>query len=77
MSEMDMKKTPLDIPTNWPRPWKEIGEGTLTVFGFQLLIWKRFNRHTKSRKPFNIYGFAKSPSYYRIWYGKKVLHFSL
>jgi len=66
-----MKESQLDIPTNWPRPWKELGEGTFTLFGYQLLAWKKFKRRAK----FNIYGFSKSPVYFRVWYGLKVLHF--
>ena len=65
-----MKKTPLDIPDNWPNPWKELGEGTVTLFGLKLLAWKKYKR----RANFGIWGIARSYHYIRIWYGKKVLH---
>lgn len=66
-----MKKTKLDIPDDWPRPWKELGEGCFAIMKFKLLVWKKYQRPAK----FNIYGFARSNNYVRVWYGKKVLHF--
>lgn len=73
MEDTTMKKTKLDIPTDWPRPWTEIGEGKIEIMKRRLLAWKRFKRPAK----FRIYGVARSNSYIRIWYGKKVLHFRL
>jgi hypothetical protein len=61
----------LDIPNDWPRPWTELSNGTFTLFKWRVVSWKRFQRPAK----FGIYGFARSPRYYRIWYGRRVLHF--
>ena len=66
-----MKRGKLDIPDDWPRPWKELGEGEFTVFNIKILIWKKYKRKAK----FKIYGFSKAPHYTRIWYGLKVVHF--
>ena len=66
-----MKKTKLDIPTTWPKPWEELGGGYLALFGYKVLVWKRFRRPSK----FGIYGFARSHVYQRLWYGRKVLHY--
>ena len=64
-----MKKGKLDIPTDWPRPWKELGFGQWRLLGYRVLIWKKYKRPAS----FKIYGFSKGP-YLRIWYGKNVLH---
>jgi len=66
-----MKRTKLDIPDNWPNPWKELGDGCVAIMKFKLLVWKKYKRPAK----FSIYGFARSHNYMRVWYGKKVLHF--
>jgi len=67
-----MKRNKLDIPDDWPRPWKELGEGEWAFAGIKVLAWKKYKRHTK----FTIYGFSRG-RYMRLWYGKKVLHLSL
>ena len=67
-----MKRNKLDIPDDWPRPWKELGEGEWVFVGFRVLAWKKYKRYSK----FNIYGFSRS-HYMRVWYGKMVLHFRL
>jgi hypothetical protein len=66
-----MKKGKLDIPTDWPRPWIDLGEGRWTILGIQILHWKKYRR---PRAKFSIYGFARG-YYTRIWYGKKVVHY--
>ena len=66
-----MKKGKLDIPTDWPRPWEELGEGECIIFGWIILHWKRYRR---VKVKFTIYGVARG-YYTRVWYGKKVLHF--
>jgi hypothetical protein len=65
------KRTKLDIPSDWPRPWLELGEGSWSIFRFTILRWKKYQR---TRVKFSIYGVARG-HYTRIWYGKKVLHF--
>jgi hypothetical protein len=67
-----MARKKLDIPDDWPRPWQELGEGELIFMGIKILMWKKYHRHAK----FKIYGFSKA-HYIRVWYGRKVLHFSL
>jgi hypothetical protein len=64
------KKLNINIPDDWPRPWKELGEGTITSFGYTLLVWKKYKRPSN----FKIYGFSQG-KYMRIWYGRKVVHF--
>jgi hypothetical protein len=65
-----MKRNKLDIPDDWPRPWKELGEGEWTFAGIKVLAWKKYKRRTK----FTIYGFSRG-RYTRVWYGRKVFHF--
>lgn len=67
-----MKKGPLDIPTNWPNPWVELGEGHWKILRLHILHWKLYRR----RNRFGIYGFARG-HYNRIWYGRKVIHFKI
>lgn len=67
-----MGRKKLDIPDDWPRPWKELGEGELMFMNIKLLMWKKYQRPAK----FNIYGFSRG-RYTRVWWGRDVLHFSL
>jgi len=65
-----MKNINMKIPDDWPRPWKELGEGSVDVFGYTVLVWKKYKRPAK----FSIYGFSRG-RYTRLWYGRKVVHF--
>ena len=66
-----MSKDKLDIPTDWPRPWIELGEGRWSFLNIQILKWKKYKRRAR----FSIYGVARGHYYTRIWYGKKVIHY--
>jgi len=75
MTKKQMKKLAngkLNIPDDWPRPWKELGEGSVKAFRHTFILWKTYKRHDN----FKIYGFAKG-RYYRIWWGRKVMHFAV
>ncbi len=66
------KKPNVNTPNDWPRPWKELGEGDWVIFSFYILRWKLYKRPAN----FKIYGFSHARHVYtRIWWGKKVLHF--
>ena len=66
------KKPKVDIPTDWPRPWNEVGEGDWVIFCFYILRWKLYKRPAN----FTIYGFTIAKhNYSRIYWGKKVLHY--
>ena len=68
--ERTMKKVNMNIPDDWPRPWKELGEGKVNVFGYTVMVWKAYKRPAK----FSIYGIARG-RYTRFWWGRKVVHF--
>ena len=69
-TKKQMKKLKLDIPDDWPRPWKELNQGSVSALGYTFVVWKSYKRPAN----FKIYGFSNG-RYSRIWWGKKVVHF--
>jgi hypothetical protein len=63
-------KINVNIPDDWPRPWKEVSDGDITIFGYTVLVWKTYKRPAR----FNIYGFSRG-KYVRVWWGRKVIHY--
>ena len=67
---MKKPKLNINVPKDWPRPWKELNQGDITFFSFYILGWKTFKRPAN----FNIYGFSRG-RYTRVFYGRHVLHY--
>jgi hypothetical protein len=67
-----VKRDHLNIPNNWPNPWKEIGDGIVSLFGKEVFRYKKYLRPAG----FKIYGLSICKKYCRVWRGKKVLHIS-
>ncbi len=62
-----IKRDHLNIPNNWPNPWKEIDDGIVSLFGKEVFRYKKYLRPAG----FKIYGLSMCKKYCRIWRGKK------